>query len=278
MPSFRPCNIARDGNATTWNPYSWTNVSNMIFIDQPVGTGFSYSDFGNTTYPSTSEAIAADIFDFMLGWYAKFPKYANLPLHLAGESWAGHMLPYSAVLIQKHNQELRAQGRGQKVILLESVMLGNALTSAFYQLGSVPQYLCQGPYALPLTAPECQDLEAKADKCKELIKICYDTDEEFDCVSAHEVCWTSGDLAAPVTGDYSFVPSVGGSRKADMHYQPPTSIHTILVSNAILRKTALTAMLKLHGPTSSSTPRRRRRRSASILRYRFVSASRSMVE
>lgn len=37
-----PCSIDEDGNAVN-NPYSWTNASNLLFIDQPVQTGFSYS-------------------------------------------------------------------------------------------------------------------------------------------------------------------------------------------------------------------------------------------
>ena len=37
-----PCSIDANGEVVN-NPYSWTNASNLLFIDQPVQTGFSYS-------------------------------------------------------------------------------------------------------------------------------------------------------------------------------------------------------------------------------------------
>ena len=44
-----PCNINSDSNSTILNPYSWNNNVNMLYIDQPVGTGFSYSIRQNGT-------------------------------------------------------------------------------------------------------------------------------------------------------------------------------------------------------------------------------------
>lgn len=44
-----PCRVTPELE-TVINPYSWNNVSNMLFLSQPVGTGFSYQDIKNGTY------------------------------------------------------------------------------------------------------------------------------------------------------------------------------------------------------------------------------------
>jgi len=49
-----PCMI--DGNLTAvYNPYSWNNVSNMLYISQPVGVGYSYQDQGVGSFNRLSE-------------------------------------------------------------------------------------------------------------------------------------------------------------------------------------------------------------------------------
>lgn len=46
-----PCRITPDLESVI-NPYSWNNVSNMLFLSQPMGTGFSYQDIANGSVDS----------------------------------------------------------------------------------------------------------------------------------------------------------------------------------------------------------------------------------
>lgn len=50
-----PCNIV-DGNKTKYNPHAWNSNANVFFIDQPVGTGFSYSDTGELVVSSKTRS------------------------------------------------------------------------------------------------------------------------------------------------------------------------------------------------------------------------------
>lgn len=37
-----PCKVQHDSNSTVPNLFSWNDVSNMLYLDEPVQTGFSY--------------------------------------------------------------------------------------------------------------------------------------------------------------------------------------------------------------------------------------------
>ncbi|PNX90791.1 serine carboxypeptidase 20-like protein, partial [Trifolium pratense] len=74
------------------NPYSWSKVSNVIYLDSPVGVGFSYSK--NVSDYNTGDAkTASDTHTFLLRWFELYPEFLANPLFIAGESYAGVYVP-----------------------------------------------------------------------------------------------------------------------------------------------------------------------------------------
>jgi len=88
-----PCTI--DGTNTKTNKYSWNTKANLLYLDQPSGTGFSYGDERKT---HNEKDVSQDMYLFVTLFLQKFEKYRNLPLFLFGESYAG-VSPHTARMI-----------------------------------------------------------------------------------------------------------------------------------------------------------------------------------
>ncbi|CAG8682944.1 15053_t:CDS:2, partial [Acaulospora colombiana] len=81
-----PCKVHKHGSEITNNIYSWNEVSNVLFVDQPIGVGLSY---GSRVVNSTNQA-AEDLYVFLQMFFLRFPEYADLDFHIFGESYGGH--------------------------------------------------------------------------------------------------------------------------------------------------------------------------------------------
>jgi carboxypeptidase C (cathepsin A) len=56
-----PCHVGTDSNSTYLNPWSFNNIANMLYVDQPVQTGFSYDTLVNGTVDlTTGDTTPAD--------------------------------------------------------------------------------------------------------------------------------------------------------------------------------------------------------------------------
>ncbi|KAJ7698953.1 Alpha/Beta hydrolase protein [Mycena rosella] len=86
-----PMRIADNGTLSP-NEYSWDKVADYIWIDQPVGTGFSTADAAG--YIADEDQMGADFMGFLENLVKVFPSLATRPLHLTGESYAGVYIPY----------------------------------------------------------------------------------------------------------------------------------------------------------------------------------------
>ena len=186
-----PCTIADEGKNTTFNPHSWTNRANIIFLDQPVGVGYSYSSDGSSI--NTSPAAGLDVYAFLELFVNRFPKYSKLPFHIAAESYGGTYAPNIASVIHKKNEELAAAPNPKLArINLASVILANGITDPYIQMASVPDYACDGPYPIydDPEGPQCAALRSKVPTCQRLIKTCYDFNSRLTCVPATLYCWS----------------------------------------------------------------------------------------
>ena len=85
----------------TINPYSWVNLTNLLWVEHPVGTGFS---IGNVT-ATTEEEIAQDFANFFLNFQNIFG-ISKFKIYVTGESYAGRYVPYiSAAMLDKNDTD-----------------------------------------------------------------------------------------------------------------------------------------------------------------------------
>ena len=74
------------------NPFSWNRNASVLYIDNPVGTGFSYtsSDHG---YPNYVNESSDDLFIALQQFYTIWGEYVERDLYLFGESYGGKYIP-----------------------------------------------------------------------------------------------------------------------------------------------------------------------------------------
>lgn len=80
------------------NPYSWTNLTNVVYVDQPAGTGFSP---GPPTVNNEID-VANQFNDFWKNFMDTF-ELQGRKVYITGESYAGMYVPYIAASMLDKN-------------------------------------------------------------------------------------------------------------------------------------------------------------------------------
>lgn len=121
------------GNTTTLtaNPYSWTKLGHVLYIDQPVGTGFSTA---TEPYPTKNNArVTSDFYAWLGSFYKVFPQLLRKRTHMMGESYAGIYIPYFASKIIENHDLLPIN---LKSISLGDGTFGNSAAMSSVAMGS----------------------------------------------------------------------------------------------------------------------------------------------
>ncbi|CAE5958695.1 unnamed protein product [Arabidopsis arenosa] len=125
---FRP-----KGPILVKNQHSWNQEANMLYLETPVGVGFSYST-QSSHYEGVNDKITArDNLVFLQKWFLKFPHYLNRSLFITGESYAGHYVPQLAQLMIQYNKK-------HHLFNLRGIAIGNPVLEFATDFNSRAEY------------------------------------------------------------------------------------------------------------------------------------------
>lgn len=149
-----PCRVQPGGNGTAVNPHSWNNQANIVFLDQPINVGFSYT---NGEQVSNTVDAANDVYAFLQLFLTTYKQYKDLDFHVTGESYAGHYVPAIGAKIAAENEALEgmhALGSEKVEIKLTGLAIGNGLTDVSTpRLDTVASFMTMIHILLHLVAP-----------------------------------------------------------------------------------------------------------------------------
>ncbi|XP_022159416.1 serine carboxypeptidase-like 7 isoform X2 [Momordica charantia] len=103
------------------DPHSWTKKSSIIFVDLPMGTGFSYSTTSEERKPGDFNQIHHAL-QFLRKWLVDHPKFISNPFYVGGDSYSGIIVPILVQEILEGNKHIFP------FINFKGYILGNPIT------------------------------------------------------------------------------------------------------------------------------------------------------
>ncbi|XWS14246.1 hypothetical protein CRYUN_Cryun36dG0106300 [Craigia yunnanensis] len=131
-----PLRVAKNGDGLHFNKYAWNKVANLLFVESPVGVGFSYTDTTSALTKLDDAFVAEDAYNFLVNWLQRFPQFKTHDFFISGESYAGHYVPQLAELVYDRNKD-RTQ---YPFIDLKGFIVGNPVTNDYYDFTGIVDY------------------------------------------------------------------------------------------------------------------------------------------
>ncbi|XP_027345769.1 serine carboxypeptidase-like isoform X3 [Abrus precatorius] len=161
-----------------WNDYGWDKASNILFIDQPTGTGFSYSS-DDADIRHDEVGVSNDLYDFLQEFFKAHPEFVKNDFYITGESYAGHYIPALASLVNKRNKE-----KSGIHINLKGIAIGNGLTNPGIQYPAYPDFALDNKL---ISKTEYDYITSLIPDCKKTVQTCNTKGGE-SCMTALHTC------------------------------------------------------------------------------------------
>lgn len=188
-----PFHIA-DNMSLVWNDFGWDKVSNLIYVDHPTGTGFSYTS-DDDDIRHDERGVSNDLYDFLQAFFKEHPQYVKNDFYITGESYAGHYIPAFASRVHQGNKNKEGIQ-----INLKGFAIGNGLTNPEIQ------YKAYTDYALDMRLIKQSDynvIDKSYPKCQQAIRLCG-TDDGSACMAAYLVCTSIFNKIMNVVGNKNY--------------------------------------------------------------------------
>ncbi|GMP57171.1 hypothetical protein CsSME_00021366 [Camellia sinensis var. sinensis] len=131
-----PLRVDASGSGLEFNKHSWNKEANMLFVESPVGVGFSYTNTSADFTKLDDVFVAEDVYNFLVNWMKRFPHFKNHDVFISGESYAGHYVPQLAELVYDRNKDTSKY----PYINLKGFIVGNPETNDYYDYKGLLEY------------------------------------------------------------------------------------------------------------------------------------------
>jgi len=179
-----PCKVSVDGMTTTLNSFSWNTHANLLYVDQPTGTGFSYG----SAFDHDEVGVGNDMYSFIQAFLDAHPSLRANPFYVFGESYAGHYVPNVAHRVWKGNQGAAAP---QKINLV-GMAVGNGLTDPEVQYAYYPDMaISTNMHAAAVSNATYDRMKSAVPGCVKMIHACNGGSgplAKIACAAAYETC------------------------------------------------------------------------------------------
>ncbi|KAI4303095.1 hypothetical protein MLD38_038766 [Melastoma candidum] len=132
-----PLRVTANGAGLLYNKHAWNQEASLLFVESPVGVGFSYTNTSSDLSVLDDAFAAEDMYSFVVNWLERFPQYKSRDFYISGESYAGHYVPQLAELVYDRNRDTDNK---YPHINLKGFIVGNPETNDYNDYKGLVEY------------------------------------------------------------------------------------------------------------------------------------------